>query len=321
VNHTGRTGLRTLPMPDLQDFFPGPFPASPHAHDIERQAIEWLGAFPLVSSQDALHALCNITGQGIARTFPTADRDDLFLCADLLLWLTAFDDAHAETTGARDPALVVRQISECVHLLAGHEEPPGMTSVFGAALRDLLTRFRERATPTQYLRLTAHLRDNLFGLLWEAHHLHTPDRVTVHDYRAMRPHTVFVRTVMAAAEVALGYELTERQRSSAAVRELETAVADLAGWINDLASYAKETAHGGGSPLSLPTLLMRQHGCDLEEAFRLAARMCEDQAAMAGVRITELTANGEGPLIDHARAVKSIASSYVWHIEHFRYQL
>lgn len=320
MSQTGRKDPRALPMPDLQGSFPGPFPSSPHAHDIERQAIQWLDAFPLIGSQGALHALCNITGQGMARTFPTADRDGLFLSADLLLWLTAFDDAHGEAAGAHDPAGLVRRISECVHLLAGHEEPPGTRSVFGAALGDLLVRFRERATPTQYLRLAAHLRDNLFGLLWEAHHLHAPDRVTVHDYRAMRPHTVFVRTVMAVADVALGYELTEQQRSSAVVRELETAVANLAGWINDLASYAKEAAHDGGSPLSLPTLLMRQQGCDLEEAFRLASRMCEEQAAMAADRITELTATGEEPLIDHAQAMKSIASSYVWHIDHSRYQ-
>lgn len=321
MTDTGRTDPRTLPMPDLRGSFPGPFPTSPHAEDIERQAVQWLRAFPLISSQKALSALCDITGHGMARTFPTADRDGLFLCADLLLWLTAFDDAHGEAAGARDPARLVRQISECVHLLAGHDEPPGGTSVFGAALRDLLARFRERATPTQYLRLTAHLRDNLFGILWEAHHLDRPDHVTVRDYRAMRPHTVFVRTVMATAEVALGYELPERQRSSAAVRELETAVADLAGWINDLASYAKETAHDGPSPLCLPTLLMRQHGCDLEEAFRLASRMCEERAAVAAVRITELTAHGKGPLTEHARAVKSVASSYVWHIDHSRYRL
>jgi hypothetical protein len=47
--------------------------------------------------------------------------------------------------------------------------------------------------------------------------------------------------------------------------------------------------------------------------------MCEDQAATASARITELTTDGEGLLIDHAQAVKSVASSYVWHINHTRY--
>ncbi|MFJ4184914.1 terpene synthase family protein [Kitasatospora sp. NPDC089509] len=310
-----------LPMPDLGHCFPGPFAVSPHAHDIERQTAEWLGAFPLVGSPGKLKALCNITGHGMARTFPTADREGLFLCADLLLWLTAFDDTYGEAAGARDPAGLVRRIGECVHLLAGHGEPPGDTGVFGAALRDLLARLRERAPGTRYLRLTAHLRDNLFGILWEAHHLDGPDPVGLADYRAMRPHTVFVRTVMAAAEVVLGYELTERQRESEAVRELESAVADLAGWINDLASYRKEAAHDGPPPLSLPTLLMRQHACDLDEAFRLASRMCEDRATRAGALITELTGTGDGALREHVGALRSIASSYVWHIEHARYRV
>jgi hypothetical protein len=312
--------VSVLPMPDLRGSFPGPFPASPHAKDIERHAVGWLGTFPLIGSQRKLAALCDITAQGMARTFPTADPEGLFLCADLFLWLTAFDDAHSEAAGAGDPAGLVRRISEFVHLLAGDAQPTGGASVFGAALGDLLNRFRERATHAQYVNLTGHLRDNLFGMIWEAHHFGGSDQVTLDDYRAIRPHTVFVRTVMATAQIALGYELPERQRSSAPLRELEGAVADLAGWINDLASYAKEAAGGGPAPLSLPTLLRRAHGCDLEEAFRLASRMCEDRAAVARARITELTTGGTEPLGEHARAMESVAASYVWHIEHARYR-
>lgn len=319
MNDVTRTEARALPMPDLRDSFPGPFPASRFADDIERHATQWLRTFPLVDSERKLGALANITGQGMARTFPTADRRDLFLCADLFLWLTAFDDAHGEATGARDPARLVRTIGECVHLLAGHGERPSGAGTFGAALHDLLARFGERATPVQYSRLTAHLRDNLFGILWEAHHLHVPDHITLSDYGAMRPHTVFVRTLVATAEIMLGYELTQPARGSEPVRELERAVADLAGWINDLASYAKETAHDGPATLNLPSLLMRQHGCDLEESFRLASRMCEQRAAVAAARITELTAR-PGPLSAHAHALQHIASSYVWHIQHARYQ-
>ncbi|WP_327371119.1 terpene synthase family protein [Streptomyces sp. NBC_01217] len=306
-------------MPDLRDSFPGPFSTSPHAEAIEQHTADWLHGFPLVRSPSELKTLCNITAQGVARVLPAADRDGVFLCADLFLWLTAFDDTHGETEGARDTARLVRRISQCVHLLAGHDEPAGEAGVYTAALGDLLGRFRERATPTQYLRLTAHLRDNLFGILWEAHHLDRPDEVTLSDYCAMRPHTVFVRTVMATAEVMLGYELTEDQRASAAVRELEKAVADLAGWINDLASYAKEADRGGPTPLSLPALLIRHRECDLEGAFRLASRMCEDQASTARLRITELAADSKNALGDHAHAVEAVAASYVWHIGHARY--
>ncbi|MFF9510669.1 terpene synthase family protein [Streptomyces sp. NPDC014724] len=309
-----------LPMPDLGGSFPGPFATSPYAEAIERQTADWLRTFPLVRSPSELKTLCNITAQGVARLLPTADRDGVFLCADLFLWLTAFDDTHGEAVGARDTTRLVHHISQCVHLLTGHDESAGEDTVYTAALRDLLGRFRERATSTQYLRLTAHLRDNLFGILWEAHHLDRPDQVTLSDYCAMRPHTVFVRTVMATAEVALRYELTEDQRASAAVRELEKAVANLAGWINDLASYGKETRRGVSTPLSLPTLLIRHHECDLEGAFRLASRMCEDQASTARLRITELTVNGNNSLPDHARAMEGIAASYVWHIGHARYK-
>ncbi|MCT2546626.1 terpene synthase family protein [Streptomyces atratus] len=309
----------TLPMPDLRGSFPGPFAVSPYADAVEEQTARWLGTFPLTGSPGAAKALCNITAQGVARVLPTADRDGVVLCAGLFVWLTAFDDVHGETEGGRDTARLVRRTARCVQLLAGHDGPAAGDDPCTAALQDLLQRFRARATPTQYLRLTAHLRDSLFGILWEAHHLGEPGRITLDDYCAMRPHTVFVRTVMATAEIMLGYELTEDQRALPAVRELERAVADLAGWINDLASYAKETDRGGPDPLSLPTLLVLHRGYSLEEAFRVASRMCEDQASAARLRITELTAGGENPLMAHAHAVEGVAASYVWHIGHARY--
>ncbi|MFJ5726006.1 terpene synthase family protein [Streptomyces sp. NPDC093149] len=320
MSHTRSSDARTLPMPDLGGSFPGPFVTSPHANAIEQQTADWLRTFPLLRSPSEQKTLCNITAQGVARLLPTADRDGIFLCADLFLWLTAFDDTHGEAEGARDTTRLVHHISQCVHLLNGYDEPKDEDSAYTAALRDILGRLQERATPTQYLRLTTHLRDNLFGILWEAHHLGRPDQVTLSNYCAMRPHTVFVRTVMATAEIALRYELTDDQRASAAVRELEEAVANLAGWINDLASYAKETSRGGPTPLSLPTLLIRHRECDLEGAFRLASRMCEDQASTARLRITELAINSKGSLADHARTMDGIAASYVWHIGHARYK-
>ncbi|MGW1848212.1 terpene synthase family protein [Streptomyces sp. NPDC001966] len=320
MSHPRGSDARTLPMPDLRGSFPGPFATSPYADAIEEHTTHWLRTFPLIGSPGEAKALCNITAQGVARVLPTADRDGVFLCADLFLWLTAFDDVHGEAEGGRDTARLVRRISHCVHLLAGHDEPTADDDACTAALRELLHRFRERATPTQYLRLTAHLRDNLFGILWEAHHLDRPDQVTLSDYYAMRPHTVFVRTVMTTAEAVLGYELTEDQRASAAVQELEKAVAHLAGWINDLASYTKETDRSGQTPLSLPTLLIRHRECDLEGAFRLASRMCEDQASTARHRLTELAATGKNALTDHAHAMEAVAASYVWHIGHARYR-
>ncbi|MFE7401817.1 terpene synthase family protein [Streptomyces sp. NPDC057557] len=320
MNHTHNHNTHTLPMPNLQNSFPGPYTTNPHANATEEQTAHWLRTFPLTGSPDETKTLCNITAHGVARVLPTADQDSVFLCADLFLWLTAFDDTHGETEGSRDTARLTRRISHCIPLLTDHHEPATDDDPYIAALRDLLHRFRERTTPTQYLQLTAHLRDNLFGILWEAQHLNKPDQVTLSNYYAMRPHTVFVRTLMTTAQIALNYELTDNQRASPAVRELEKAVADLAGWINDLASYTKETQHGNPTPLSLPTLLIQHHECNLEEAFRLASRMCEHQASTARLRITELTTNTNTTLANHAHTMETITASYTWHIEHTRYK-
>ncbi len=319
MNSADSMGLSDLPMPDLDSAFPGPFPTSPHADHVEQQALRWLGEFPLLAPSDALRTLCNITGQGVARTFPAAGRDSLVLCAHLFLWLTAFDDVHGEAAAVRDTALLVDHVSELTIVLADGDVP-ATASPFAAALQDLLARFRAGATPAQYLRLAGHLRDNLFGIVWEAHHLVSPEQVTVREYCAMRPYTVFVRTIMAAAEIVLGYELSDEQRSLAPVRQLEKAVANLGGWINDLASYRREAARMGMNPLSLPTLLMAEHSLGLQKAVQVTSRMCEEQAAVARSRINELTAGTTSTLAVHARALENIAHSYVWHTGHARYR-
>ncbi|BFO18514.1 hypothetical protein SHKM778_49020 [Streptomyces sp. KM77-8] len=189
----------------------------------------------------------DITSHGVSRTFPTADADDLALFAELLLWLTAFDDLHAEGNAVKEAAALVDHTGELMLVLAHGDRRP-VRKPFPAALDDLLARFRARASPVAYLRLTASLRDTIMALVWEAHHVAEPEKVVLATYLAMRPHTVFIRTIMAAAEIVLGYELTDAERDLPSVRRLETAVANLAGWINDLASYGREVARGPAQP-------------------------------------------------------------------------
>ena len=319
MNSVSSAGFNTPPMPDFSSTFPAPFPVSPHADHVEQQALQWLGEFPLLIPSETLRTLSNITGQGVARTFPTADRDSLVLCANLFLWLTAFDDVHGEATAARDPGRLVDHVSELTCVLAG-DSAPNTESPFATALRDLLMRFRARATACQYLRLTSRLRDSLFGIIWEAHHLAEPERVTLAAYRAMRPHTVFARTIMATAEIALNYELPDEQRALIPVQELEIALANLAGWINDLVSYQREAARSPAKPLSLPTLLQARHNWTIEQAFAQICRMCEDQAVLARSRINELTSGTVNTLVVHAHAMEDIAHSFVWHTGHARYR-
>ncbi|MFJ1706292.1 terpene synthase family protein [Kitasatospora sp. NPDC088346] len=319
MSTTDLTGLAALPLPDLSGSFPGPFPASPHAGGIEAHLGQWLRRFPLLGPPEALGPLCDIVAHGVARTFPTAEPDGLHLCADLFLWLTAFDDTHGEAAAASDPARLVRRIWDCVHLLADGE-PSRDAGPFDEALRDLLVRLRTRATTAQYLRVTGCLRDILLGSLWEAHHLAEPEHVTSHDYRAIRPHTVFARTLVAVAEVVLRYELPEEARRSEAVRQPESAVADLAGVLNDLGSYARESAKGVPHSLNLITLIARERNCDVPTAAAVVARLGEERAAAARHGIGELATGGSAPLAQHAAALESIAHSYVWHIDHVRYR-
>ncbi|MHC3394789.1 terpene synthase family protein, partial [Streptomyces lavendulocolor] len=298
--------------------FPGPFPTSPHAVTADRHLRRWAAERNLPVPADELRTLCGITSQGIVRALPTADLDSLLLAAELFLWLVAFDDIHGETTAAADPAALAGHIDELTCVLAG-DTPTAPTGPFTTALRDLLDRIRERAAPSQYLGLTGHLRGNLVGLLWEAQYLTDPSRVSLHTYRTMRPLTVFARTITAITPIALSYKLPDRQGTADLVDRLESSVARLAGWVNDLASYPREASRSPVPPLSLPTLLMHERHLQLPEAFTTAARMCEEQAVLTRTLIDELSVTGSSPLTLHAQALKHIVHAFIWHIDHDRY--
>ncbi|MGW6202281.1 terpene synthase family protein [Streptomyces sp. NPDC055089] len=307
-----------LTVPDLGAAFPGPFPASPHAAAVEDGLWHWASERQLPVPTDDLRTLCSITSQGIARALPTAGLDSLLLAADLFLWLVAFDDTHGEMTAAADPIALADHVNELTAVLAGNT-PTTPPRPFTTALRDLLDRIEVRATPSQYLTLTGHLHGSLLGLLWEAHQLNDPGRVTLHTYRAMRPLTVFARTLTAIAPIALSYELPERQEATGRVERTEAAVARLAGWVNDLASYRREASRSPLPPLSLPTLLMHEHHLDLPEAFTTAAGMCEEQAVFTRAHIDELSTVDRGALTLHAQALEHIVHAFIWHIHHDRY--
>ncbi|MGW7823904.1 terpene synthase family protein [Streptomyces puniciscabiei] len=305
-------------MPDFSSTFPGPFSISPHADRTERYLLKWVRQFPLMPLSAECRSLCAITGHGVARTLPSADPDSIALCAALFCWLTAFDDTHGETVAAGAPAVLMSLVAELTLLLADDSPSDVPTGPFVVALHDLLAGFRARATSAQYLRLTARIRDNLIGILWEANHLPNPTRVSVSTYCAMRPHTVFVRTILAAVEIVLQYELSDAERSSPSVRQLESATSNLAGWINDLGSFARESARRAA--LSLPTLLMNEHGHSPEEAFGQISRLCEQQAEIARSRISELSSAASAPVRAHATAVAHIVQCFIWHVGHSRYQ-
>ncbi|MEV7175697.1 hypothetical protein [Kitasatospora sp. NPDC093679] len=319
MTSTDQARIAALPMPDLSRTFPGPFPTSPHAEDIQAHLEQWLDRFPLLSRPEARHILCDIVAHGVARTFPTAEEDGLFLCADLFLWLTAFDDTYGEATAASSQAQLVRRIRGCVHLLADGE-PPGDAGPFDGALHDLLVRLRARATTAQYLRVTGSFRDVLFGILWEAQQLAEPDHVSMQEYHTMRPHTVFARALIAMAEVVLRYELPEEARNSPAVRLPESAVCDLAGVLNDLGSYARESAKDVPNSLNLIPLITREQNCEVPAAWAAASLLGKERAATARHGLDELAASHSTPLAQHAKALDSIACSYIWHIDHARYR-
>ncbi|WP_037578003.1 terpene synthase family protein [Phaeacidiphilus oryzae] len=303
-------------LPDLGRTFPGPFPKSPHAGYAAAETGRWLARFPLLEPA-AAEALRDITCRGVAVTYPEADPDGLALAAALFVWFVALDDTHAETAAAADPAAYVRRIAGLLPVLGGGPAGPA-DDPFGAALADLLARLRERAGPALRHRLAGDLRDTLTATVWEAHVLSDPESVPLAEYLTLRRYTVLAPAAATMAEVLAPDPAGERALESEPARRLREAVCDLAGWLNDLASYRRERRRAA-EPLSLPTVLRNARRCSLPEAFAEASRMCEERAAEARALIGELTADPAGPLAGYAARLGAVVHSYAWHIAHARY--
>lgn len=302
-------------LPDLAATFPGPFPVNPHADHAAEQTRRWLSRFPLLEPEAAA-ALCDITCRGVAVTYPEADPEGLALAAALFVWFVGFDDTYAESTAAGDPAAYVRRVGALLPVLGGGRAPAG--DPYGQALAELLGRLRERAAPAAYHRLTGDLRDTLTATVWEAHCLADPGSVPLEDYLVLRRYTVLAPAACTMAEILHGLPPDGEPAETEPVRRLREAVADLAGWLNDLASYGRER-RAAAEPLSLPTVLRHARGCDLADAFGEAAVLCEKRAAEARSLIDELTASQDERLGQRARQLRNIVHSYAWHVSHARY--
>ncbi|MEU9337949.1 hypothetical protein AB0D49_33110 [Streptomyces sp. NPDC048290] len=311
----------TVHLPDCTTAFPGPYPTSPHAAHTEAHLRQWLDRFPLIPGDRARTLLAGITGQGMARALPDADPDSLALCAELLAWLTAFDDIHGETANPHQPDRLTGLIDLATALTAAlNTDGPLPAGPFPAALDHVLTRLRARARPDHYQRLTSRIRGNLIGIVWEAHHRTRPQDVTLTLYRTVRPTTVFVHTLIACAQLLDDTEPLPDRHQTAVLRGAETAVADLAGWANDIASYPKEAAAQTPTPpLSLVTLLIARDSLTPHAALAEAERMCQERARTARTHLDALAADAREPVRRHARIIEHVAHAYLWHLGHERY--
>ncbi|MFF8415031.1 terpene synthase family protein [Streptomyces omiyaensis] len=281
--------------------YPHLFPSgcSPHVPGVDEHTRTWLDTTAITDAGDAGARLkATRVGHIVARLYPAAPADLLELAADVFAWLVAFDDTHVEATDVSAESLAPRIASFIQVLETG---TPSTPDAFTTALADLAGRIRDLMTPAQAERVLAGLKEVFLAMLWETTTHRRP--ITLTEYRAMRPHTVFGHFATTLVEPCAGLELTAAAHTDPRVRRLVHGLATLWAWTNDLDSYRTERQALGSEPQTLPGILGREHGLTENEAFAKARLMCDAQAAEVHRLITELAASPEPALPDYALAL------------------
>ncbi|MCS7483820.1 terpene synthase [Umezawaea endophytica] len=297
------------PQPRIWHLFPRR--RNPLGDQAETHVRGWLDRYRLAEDpEDLIRLRHSRLGEAIAWSYPNASREVLELAADLLLWLLSFDDTHVEKATSDAAADVASRVAAFVDVL-GHD---GNSDGIGheAALADLVGRARALLAPGQVARLLAAVHTTALAFLWQR--IVRGKRVRLAEYNAMRPFSSLAAPLVVLIEPAAGLDLPDVVREDPDVRRVGHAARTLAGWINDLYSFAYEYDSTGEPPRTLPTLLAERNQCSLPKGFAEAVRMCEREARTAHALLVKLAGSGAPQAAVYSQAVRdNIASNEWWY--------
>lgn len=254
------------------------------------------------------------------RVSPHATERGLLLNSDWQAWLFLFDDEYCDESAiGADPSSTV-EVTVCM-LAALEHGVAARHDAFALALVDLRSRLSALATPVQRTRFLGTVTAYLYALVWEAVHRQRRTPSEFEEYVRMRRHCGAVPTCLALIDVVNGFELSEAQWCSPAVRAAADATADIICWSNDLVSFSREESQSL-EVLSMPVVLARSRGLTIQQALDRCAAMV--QARLAGYLVAErpLLASGNPALIRFAADLRHwIAGNIEWSYETGRYNL
>ena len=225
-----------------------PFPAriNRHATATAARSIAWATRIGLAPTDEDRRRLRRAeAGELAGRACPEADPEQLYLLADLVTWLFAFDDSCDEDGLGLDPARlspVLARLLDVLDLL-GTTAPAALLDAVGPAgrgLHDLCRRVRDRRQPELLLRFVDQVRDYLLALLWEATNRERHRVPAVAEYIQMRRHTGAVYPSFTLTDIAHDIPAAAHWRADPELSGLDKLAADLVCWCNDLFSYDKE---------------------------------------------------------------------------------
>ncbi|MFI6213365.1 terpene synthase family protein [Nocardia brasiliensis] len=294
-------------LPDLEHYFTPPrnLEPTPQTSAVATSAVSFLRRHQPDLDAAYCDKICRVLANGEIHYYnhPESDPEKMQLLADFMVWFTVFDDHYVENKTTDQMTDLAHRLLTLVRIPPdGASEPePGPA----AALGELFIRCASLSS-----RHRADIHDAVYSILiawiWDAQTNAHRNWPTLETYKIMRPHCAGLWLHHALIEPASGLSLSDHDRNEAAYRRLAEAYVNINSWVNDVYSFTKETKDSKSLPISLPGVLMRDHGCTLEEAFIRAKEIIHNEADSAASAIDELSHSPSHPLREYAQCIGRI---------------
>jgi Terpene synthase family 2, C-terminal metal binding len=254
-----------------------PFPAAinPHAEEAERHSLAWARRFGVIKPAAYRRYCASNFGRFMARTYPTAPRQDLLIASDWNVWLFIRDDQTDEGEMSRNPGELAEMDTRFLAVLEG-DLPTGADRPLAHALADIRDRIRRKATPDQMRLFVNRVRGYFAAVVWETANRASGASPDLATYVRWREFSGAVYPMLSLIELCEGMTLLPVVREHTTVRRLEQMTSNIICWSNDLFSLEKELRLG--DPHNLVLVLRDEHGLTLQAAVERASAMHDAEA-------------------------------------------
>ncbi|MBQ1096189.1 hypothetical protein KBY55_08820 [Streptomyces sp. b94] len=212
----------------------------------------------------------------VGATLPHGNTEDLVLTAQWATFICWLDDRIDREGLGSTPGDLERFTAPLRRVLTHGLRAPTLAAPHTAALTDLWERTATGMPARWRTRFIADYTDFLDASEQEAAHRRARVRLTLPEYLQLRRRTITVLPMLDVLERTGHAPMVEIPRVRARVRDARRAVADIVGWVNDLASQADDAEAGHDN---LVTVLARQERCATAVARAQVVAMIDDRRA------------------------------------------
>ncbi|MEU7428606.1 terpene synthase family protein [Streptomyces sp. NPDC040750] len=207
---------------------------------------------------------------------PEAGQAEVVLTAQWAAFVCWVDDRIDREGLESSPGELERYIASLRQGLAPGLVPPATLTSHAAVLRRLWERTAAGTGSRWQERLRADYLDFLDATEQEVFVRRTGARLALPQYLRLRRRTITLLPMLDIVERTGRASLVEAPLVDGQLRQLRWALADIAGWANDLASETDELARGQES---LVAVVAREYGCSTVRARERVAVMIEQRRA------------------------------------------